>query len=214
VDTVPVDQLLTSVYLRVVGSRMVAADVGFGYTQRLAGDLVEVIAVDEPDRVVNLDDAQVERIGEDRLRGAALENLFTEPLERHRTLPLPRGGNVHVVTGESFLVASKVLVLADVVRRLCDSPDMRYGALVGMPGRHYLMFHVIHDMNVLDAINMMTGMIARGYLRYPGPVSPYLYWWKAGTLTQLSFVEDDGSFRIEVRDTFAEVLNALAAEMG
>jgi hypothetical protein len=43
-----------------------------------------------------------------------------------------------------------------------------------------------------------------------GALSPYVYWWRQGTLIQLSSRSADGALRITVDGDLTEVLNRLA----
>ena len=82
-----------------------------------------------------------------------------------------------------------------------------------MPFRHQLAFHVIRDASVIPNLDAMTSFAAAGYEDTPGAISPYVYWWRGGTLTQLSDREEDGEgLRIVVGDEFQELLERLVAQ--
>jgi len=210
------EEVLARVYLRVMGTPTLPEpwQSGHGYARELDGDLVEVLAVDLPESVTVLPTEDVERLGEDALRAAGRENLLREPIESHEVLAAPDGPAVHVVEGESFFTASKLLVLDDVLRRTIGERELPYGVLVSAPVRHLLAFHPIEDIGVIQAVNRMAAFTASVYSDGAGAVSPYVYWWRDGDLIQLTALDDDGQVHVVAGGEFTEVLNSLAARDG
>ena len=113
-----------------------------------------------------------------------------------------------IVVGDSFYTASRVLALEAVVRQVTGRELPPEGALVAMPFRHQLAFHVIRDSGMVLALNAMASFAASGYEDTPGSISPYVYWWRGGTLTQLSDRDGEG-LRIVVGEDFGELLERL-----
>ncbi|MGW6455701.1 hypothetical protein ACWF94_07180 [Streptomyces sp. NPDC055078] len=212
-DTLPTEQIRAQLYPRVIGSEGFDPD-NFGYARALAPGLHEIIALDLPESVMMLTDDALEPLGDlAYLREQALYNLRGLPIEGHETVKGDDGMRFEVVLGDSFYTASRVLALESVVREATGQQLTPDGALVAMPFRHQLAFHVIRDTGVIPALNAMTSFAAAGYADTPGAISPYVYWWRDGTLTQLSDRDEDGEgLRIVVGEDFQELLERLVAQ--
>ncbi|MCX2184777.1 hypothetical protein [Streptomyces sp. SKN60] len=209
-ETLPPEQIRAQLYPRVVSGEGI--DPGaFGYARTVAPGLYEVLALDLPESVMTLTDEALERLGDPvRLRERAIDNLRGLPVEGHETVKDADGMRFEVILGDSFYTASRVLDLDAVVRRVTGRPLTEDGALVAMPFRHQLAFHPIRDTTIVPALGAMASFAASGYEDTPGAISPYVFWWRAGTLTQLSeHAEDDGQLRIVVGDDFQALLERL-----
>ncbi|MEV6396131.1 hypothetical protein AB0M39_15360 [Streptomyces sp. NPDC051907] len=212
-DTLPAEQIRAQLYPRVVGADGLNSE-HFVYARPLAPGLFEILALDLPESVMMLTDEALEPLGDlDYLREQALYNLRGLPLEAHETVKDTGGMRFEVVLGDSFFTASRVLTLDSVVRQVLGQELPADGALVAMPFRHQLAFHAIHDTTMIPALNAMASFAATGFEDTPGAISPYVYWWHDGTLTQLSDREEDGEgLRIVVGDEFQELLERLVAD--
>ncbi|MFI1396998.1 hypothetical protein [Streptomyces sp. NPDC020681] len=212
-DTLPTEQIRAQLYPRVIGREGFDPD-NFAYARPLAPGLFEIIALDLPESVMMLTDEALEPLGDlQYLRDQALYNLRGLPVEGHETVKGDDGMQFEVILGDSFYTASRVLALESVVRQVTGEQLTRDGALVAMPFRHQLAFHAIHDVGVIPALNAMTSFAATGYADTPGAITPYVYWWRDGTLTQLSDSDEDGEgLRIVVGEEFQELLERLVAE--
>ncbi|MGW4031167.1 hypothetical protein ACWEFL_17925 [Streptomyces sp. NPDC004838] len=212
-DTLPTEQIRAQLYPRVLGSEGFDPD-NFGYARVLAPGLYEIIALDLPESVMMLTDEALEPLGDLRyLREQALYNLRGLPIEGHERIKGDDGMCFEVILGDSFYTASRVLALESVVREATGEELTPDGALVAMPFRHQLAFHVIRDVGLISALNGMTAFAASGYADTPGAISPYVYWWRDGTLTQLSDRDDEGEgLRIVIGEEFQELLERLVAE--
>ncbi|WP_405997892.1 hypothetical protein [Streptomyces sp. NBC_00829] len=211
-DTLPTEQIRAQLYPRVVGDGFNPAN--FAYARSLAPGLYEIIALDLPESVMMLTDEALEPLGDlQYLRDQALYNLRGLPVEAHESVKDADGTLFEVVLGDSFYTASRVLALESVVRQVTGEQLPADGALVAMPFRHQLAFHAIHDTGVIPALNAMASFAASGYEDTPGAISPYVYWWRDGTLTQLSDHEEDGEgLRIVVGEEFQELLERLVED--
>ncbi|MFD7445631.1 hypothetical protein [Streptomyces sp. NPDC059909] len=209
-DTLPPDQIRSQLYPRVIGSEGLDPET-FGYARTLAPGLCEVLALDLPESVMMLTDEALEPLGEvPRLRERAMDNLRGLPIEGHETIKDAGGMCFEVVVGDSFYTASRVLVLDALVRQVTGQHITADGALVALPFRHQVAFHVIRDATVIPTLNGMAAFAASGYADTPGAITPYVYWWRAGTLTQLSDRDEDGEgLRIVVGEDFQELLERL-----
>ncbi len=161
-----------------------------------------------------LTDDALARLGDHaHLRDRALRNLRGLPVEGHETVRDADGMCFEVVLGDSFYTASRVLDLDGVARRVTGLPLGEHGALVALPFRHQLAFHPIRDTTIIPALGAMASFAATGYEDTPGAISPYVFWWRDGTLTQLSeHDEERGDLRIVVGDDFQELLERLIAQ--
>ncbi|MCM2387046.1 hypothetical protein [Streptomyces albipurpureus] len=212
-DTLSTEQIRAQLYPRVLGSDGFDPR-NFHYARTLAPGLHEIIALDLPESVMMLTDEALEPLGDLRyLREQSLYNLRGLPIEAHETVKGDDGMRFEVILGDSFYTASRVLALESVVRESTGDTLTSDGALVAMPFRHQLAFHVIHDTRVIPALNAMASFAASGYTDTPGAISPYVYWWRNGELTQLSDSEEDGDgLRIVVGDEFRALLERLVAD--
>ncbi|MFI2373447.1 hypothetical protein [Streptomyces sp. NPDC018833] len=212
-ETLPTEQIRAQLYPRVVGAEGLDPK-SFGYARTLAPGLFEILALDLPESVMMLTDEALEPLGDlPYLRDQALYNLRGLPIEAHETVADDEGMRFEVVLGDSFYTASRVLALESLVRQVTGEELTADGALVAIPFRHQLAFHAIHDTGMIPALNAMASFAATGYEDTPGAISPYVYWWRAGTLTQLSDRDEEGEgLRIMVGDEFHELLERLVTE--
>ncbi|MCX5386330.1 hypothetical protein [Streptomyces sp. NBC_00083] len=210
-DTMPPDQIRAQLYPRVISGDGLDPQ-SFGYARSVAPGLYEILALDLPESVMMLTDEALEPLGKvPDLRDMALRNLRELPVEGHERVKGDDGAHFDIVVGDSFYTASRVLALESVVRQVAGQEIPPDGALVAMPFRHQLAFHVIRDSGMVLALNAMASFAASGYEDTPGAISPYVYWWRGGTLTQLSDRDGEG-LRIVVGDEFGELLERLVAE--
>lgn len=180
------------------------------YAREVADGLLEVLALDEPLTVRQLTDHDLEHFDIAALHAAGLAHLVAEPTEALEVFAGTRGEPIHVVEGSSVYTASKLLVLPDLLRKNVGERDYPEGVLVAVPTRHQLMFHPIEDLQALAALQTLASLAATEFAEGVGPLSPHVYWWRDGTLTQLSFPAEDGGVRIEVGEALTGLLERLA----
>ncbi|MET9364812.1 hypothetical protein ABZX93_28410 [Streptomyces sp. NPDC006632] len=210
-DTMPPDQIRAQLYPRVISGDGLDPQ-SFGYARSVAPGLYEILALDLPESVMMLTDEALEPLGKvPDLREMALRNLRELPVESHERVKGDDGAHFDIVVGDSFYTASRVLALETLVRQVAGQEIPPDGALVAMPFRHQLAFHVIRDSGMVLALNAMASFAASGFEDTPGAISPYVYWWRGGMLTQLSDRDGEG-LRIVVGDEFGELLERLVAE--
>jgi hypothetical protein len=212
-ETLPHEQIRAQLYPRLITADMIEAE-SFLHARSIAPGLREVIALDLPESVMMLTDDALSPLGDIReLRAHALRNLRALPIEGHEILKGADGMRFDVVMGDSFFTASQVLVLDELVRRITGQDLGVDGALVAMPFRHQLAFHAIRGADIIPALNGMAAFAAAGFEDAVGPVSPHVYWWRAGSLIQLSDRNDEG-LRIMVDEGFQELLERLIGDNG
>ncbi|WTX00261.1 DUF1444 domain-containing protein [Streptomycetaceae bacterium NBC_01309] len=213
VETLPTDELWARLYPRITSDDNLPDDPAFGYAPVPAPGLREVLALDLPESVQTLPGdalAQLGDIAELRLR--AMNNLRALPVEDHDVVKQDDGATFRVVAGDSFFTASRVLVLDELAERVGGEGIGPDGALVAMPFRHMLAFHPIVGMDVIPSLNALAAFAAYRHEEAPGPVSPYVYWWRRGRLTQLSERDEEGQLSIVVGGEFQALLERLLDE--
>ncbi|MDI2131241.1 hypothetical protein [Yinghuangia seranimata] len=205
----PADQLLRDTRLRLLADDALPDDGGFDYVRPVAEGLVEALALDLPDTVRMLHDDDVAAAGLDALRAAGRANLLAEPAD-HELVERPGGAVLHYVSGDSFFVASKVLVLDDYALATTGRPLPEDGALVVVPARSLMVYYPIADGHVVEAINDLANFGLGAYEDNAGSISPRLYWWHAGALTSLTRIDHaTQEFSIQPPDALMTVLDRL-----
>ncbi len=201
------EEILARTFLRVSGTSTLPDTDGFDYGRQMAEDLVEVLVLDCPTTVRLFHRDDLARFDLQALRTAGLTNLLADPIEDYQVLD-GDGATMHIVLG-SVYTASKLLVLPDLMRRTAGVEEPAHGVLVCVPNRHQVAFHPIVDAAVLPSLQALAQFAAMGFSEGVGPVSPYVYWWQQGRLTQLSRADADGGLVIEVDQEFGQVLAEL-----
>lgn len=212
-ETLPAEQIRAQLYPRVIGAEGLDPS-DFAYARVVAPGLYEILALDLPESVMMLTDDALEPLGDlPYLRDQALYNLRGLPVEAHETVKGSEGMRFEVVLGDSFYTASRVLALDALVRQVTGEELTDDGALVAMPFRHQLAFHAIHDTGMISALNGMAAFAATGFEDTPGAISPYVYWWRGGSLTQLSDRDEDGDgLQIMIDEEFQALLERLVEQ--
>jgi len=176
--------------------------------REVADDLCAVLCFDLPSNVVTVNAESLARWGctADEVWYQALANL--RRTERAPFEDVDVGGAVlKAMTGDSFFVASNLLLLDDVL----GDEATRWGALAAVPNRHTLVWHPIADLTALRAIDAMVVMASRMCAEGPGSISPYLFWWREGVLRTLPTRETADHYEFVPPDEFVtEVLEQLA----
>jgi hypothetical protein len=168
----------------------------------VADDLTAVLCYDLPSNVVTVTADSINKWGveRDELYYQALANQ--RRTERGPVEDIDVGGAViKAMTGESFFVASNLLLLSDFM-----PADVPFGALAAVPNRH----------TALRAIDAMVVMASNLCAEGPGSISPNLFWWRDGVIRTLPTRETEEHYEFVPPDDFVnEVLEALAerAEM-
>lgn len=205
------DEMLAAVMLRAVASEQVPPEHRdrFRHAVDVADGLLQVLVADFPTTVATLTDEDVDRVGRERMLAAGRARLVAEPVE-HESIDIGDGVRLETFGGESVYVASKVLVLDELLRGLHGERSYPDGVLVGVPDRQTLVLHVPVDAGVVTALQTMAGSTAQMWATAPGGVSPSVYWWRDGTLTRISRLDERGRVAVEVHAELGEVLNRLA----
>ncbi|MFC4853260.1 hypothetical protein [Actinophytocola glycyrrhizae] len=191
------DQLLSRTYLRLLEGVRPGPD-WWRYALETVPGTLEVVVFDYPELVTILNDEQVAWYGHERLCAAGLANLAREEPDVELI------GAVHCLTG-SVHTASTALVLPDMIARACGETEFPDGVLVSMPERTVLLYHVLRDESVHDAIQAMAAMTVGAFDDGHKPVSRHLYWWDRGRFTSITSFEPDGTVNVHIDGGFADV---------
>jgi hypothetical protein len=197
--------------------RLYARDTFTGGTEQfvlrdVADDLTAVLCYDLPSNVVTVAADSIGKWGvsRDELYYQALANQ--RRTERASIEDIDVGGAVvRAMTGESFFIASNLLLLGDFV-----SAETPFGTLAAVPNRHTLIWHAITDPSALRAIDAMVVMASNLCSEGPGSISSNLFWWREGAIRTLPTRETEEHYEFVPPDDFVnDVLEALAerAEM-
>jgi len=171
----------------------------------LAPGLVEVLVLDQPDHVETFGDHRVDPFGAEALREAGLANLRAVPIDVYEPITGARGAKLHLIGGVSFFVASKALVLPDLLRATVGDDSAPHGVLLCAPHRHMLAFHVLRDTSAFDAAWTLMEFGDKQYAEAPGQISPAVYWWRDGMFRNVAeIVHQDDEVVAKVDQQFIE----------
>ncbi len=211
IDSLSREEVLSRVYVRVVGRCTLPSMDGLSYARQLSDHVVEVLALDCPEAVATLGDEDVNRFGLGDLRAAGVENLLSEPYDEHEAFDVG-GALVHLVAGNSLYTGSKLLVLRDLIRRTVGDVECPHGVVVAVPNRHFVLFHIIETGAVVAAINAIARFAVDAFGEGVSPISPEVYWWRGGRIEPLSYVDADGASHIIASPGFLRMMNEVVRE--
>jgi len=212
-DSLSVEEVFSRAFLRVYDRASLGEGDGYSYARPVVGKLVELLVLDLDDKVQILHRAQLERLDWNALHSAALAHLLGEPIDDYAVFT-DNGGTIHVAYGQSPYIASKLLILPDVLARTIGKREPPFGVLVAVPNVHEIAFHPIVDQSVVPSIEQLSVFAAQSFSEEDGSVSPFVYWWQQGRLTQMTRFDDGGQVVLDVDDAFQQVLNGLIGGAG
>lgn len=206
------EEIRAKVHARLVLLDGLGAEAGTRYTYapRIGGGFAEVLAHKDGDFVRWLSDEDVAKVGADELFVLGRERLR---LIRPDVVEILRrdGGEIYVARGNSGFIASKLLLLPEVLRivlgRKVRYPD---GVLVAVPSRHELVFAPLKS----DAAPTLAALVDYSALTFNDglrPLSPHVYWWRAGQLTPLTSIDRTGRVSFEASAEFIDTLGRLSS---
>lgn len=204
----PTEAVLGRVYLKLIEHHGPSSELP-DYAGEISPGLVLLFAFDLPDAIAMLTDEDVHRHGFDQLYEAGTENLCRELPDRYA-----EAHGVYVVQGSDY-VGSMVLVLPWVIEAVTGLTDAPSGALVAMPARDRLIFHVVRDRAGLTrALEEMAPLAAEWYAECSHGLSPRVYWWRPLPVGGLeSVAHHDGSGLVTYYSSeFADMLHDVDRE--
>lgn len=174
----------------------------------IADDLVAVLTYDLPQMLatVRRDDAEKWPVSKADLWHLGLRNVRNDGMLQAPSIDVGSGATVHVLEGDSTYFAATHLLFLEAYTGA--APE---GALVAVPRRHTVVFHVVRDSKAVGAINSMLEVVPRMCFEGPGSITPSLYWWRPGqALMQLpAEYRADGVVNFTPPAAFVDVLNRL-----
>jgi hypothetical protein len=179
-------------------------------TTPLTPDLFGALVLDLPTTVRTVASQTVREWPEpvDQLFATAREHLAAEMASYERAdLTLESGGAVGALSAPSFFVASQILRLGELVG------EAQNGALVALPNRHGLFWHVIEDAGkTIAAIKALLPIAHRLHQDGPGSLTPELHWWHRGALTALPSRIEGSRIDFAPPEAFNELLAGLVED--
>jgi hypothetical protein len=141
----------------------------------------------------------------DELMKIAIQNVRGDLVES-QTLMENGPSAAIALSADHFFAATHVFLLPE---RL--PPEATHGAVLAVPYRHALLYAPIVDLGLVQSINSLIPMAASLFQQGPGSISPGLYWWRNGSVTELPSQVDGTRVQFFPPDDFVEVLNSLPA---
>ncbi|MEV0401768.1 hypothetical protein [Actinoallomurus sp. NPDC050550] len=148
----------------------------------LAPGLLETVVVDHPDMMVVLSRADLGGADENQVFAAALSNSIGTEAHYAQTDDV-QGVPVTHIGGTHRYVGAHVHVLR---RHVEKAP---YGALVSFPVPEYVVMHVIGDVHLFSAMEIMQALSRHQFEAGEKAISPQVYWWRPGPYEQLPEAE-------------------------
>ena len=173
---VDVSQLDTETLASMIRSRVISrkdADRQ-NYAQDLTDDLVEVLCLDYPNRVLLISDESATKlqIPLTQLFSFARANTEKEPIDECFV-----EDGIQFATGESLFIASKIVNMPALLAQLdINAPD---GLLFGIPNRSLFIYKIPNDFtDIIDMANMINTFTPEaGYENPGGLISSAVYYW-------------------------------------
>ncbi len=209
-DKLEPQEILNSVFLRLNNVHVMGeALAGLAHARPVCGALIELLGYRSQGTTRYLRTCDVDRLGLDNLLAAGLENLLREPLPDPQFL-VGHDTTVLLLDGESPQTASKVLVLRDVLRRTYGEREFPDGVLVAVPNRNELLVWPIEG-DPLRVTPLLGRLAELDFTDAPGPLSPSVFWWRDGELTEVAALGSDGRVAIERGSEFEALARRLSA---
>lgn len=189
---------------QIAGSEdeLISVDVGAGLAAVLVYDLSHSVVSVRPQAAAGWP------VTEEGLWLITLDNLRREePPPQIKRLALAEGVHALQITGESVFMASRLLLLSDIL-----SPENApHGALAIVPHRHAMVLHPITDQGVYDALPALSLMARKMFASSPGPLSPVVYWWRFNSIEPVEVAVDTvaGEVTLSPSEDLLAILEAL-----
>jgi len=195
------DELRSMIRTRLISNQNMRPDEpSFDYARPFADGVVVALCLDLPETVQTISDAGIADAGWDldELYRWGQENTDRESVDEHDVLET----GVHLLTGDSFFVASKATALDRAV------PVTEFGTVFAIPHRHMLLALPLSPRAPLDGVRhlaLITQRIARDPLP-GGLISSDLFFTRHGLVSRVSETDAEGGVSIVVDDLFQQAL--------
>ncbi len=178
-------------------------------TYPVAPGIVAALAMDLPTTVNTLTREDIDGWPPvDELYAIALDNVRGEAAPDVELIGDPPRA-ITALTGESFFVATRLLMLPEAV----DLGGSQH-ALVAVPNRHTLLAHPIRSADAVGALSVMVQLATQLHRDGPGSIIPTVLWWHGGALTPIEALFDGRKVEAWPPDEFLELLNTLEPAVG
>ncbi len=190
------EELRERIIVRLWDATTMDDRMSFDYALEWQPGVAELLAVDYPDRVSVLSDGSVAEwapLGPwyDRARRNLVREL-TERAEIHIETVEHDGHHFRCALSDSVYTASGALLLPDLLQRWVPGIDLSGGVLFAVPFRNQLAFAPCSDReSALGGLMLLPVFAANGYADGVGPVSPNVYYWRDGMVTQVNSISGD-----------------------
>jgi hypothetical protein len=135
------------------------------------------------------------RIAVENVRGDLVESQTL--MENGPSAPIALSGDHHFAASHVFLLRERL------------PPEAMDGAVLAVPYRHALLYAPIVDLGLVHSINRLIPLAVGLFQQGPGSISPALYWWRDGSVTELPSQFDRTRVQFAPPDGFVQVLNRL-----
>jgi hypothetical protein len=203
-------QLRAGTYLRLGTAEGMPAGWAstYQYVRQIGGGLTELLVHRDGDFVRWLRDEDVALVGLDERITVGLSNLLAAEFDELDVLASEQGP-VYWIRGKSGFVASKLLVLSEVLRLLPGAEiNPEHGVLIAVPTRHDLVIAPVDGGVVWHLARLLT-VVTQQFNDGVAPLSPHLYWWCQGTLHRLTEVDRTGLLEPALPEEFLAVTEGL-----
>jgi hypothetical protein len=204
------EQLRAGTYLRLALVEAVPPEwaTSYRYARRLGGGLMELLVHRDGDFVRWLRDEDVALVGYDELISIGLANLLAADFD-HLDVLGGEHGPTYWLHGDSGFVASKMLVLPEILRVLPGAQiEPTAGVLVAVPTRHDLILSPVGAGVVWHMARLMS-LAVQTFNSGVAPLSPHLYWWRDGAVHRLTEVDRTGALDPVLPEEFLAVTEGL-----
>lgn len=185
-ETLEADFQRAKEYLKVrIHPTGYAAGLGATVSEPLAEDLISVLVYDLPDQVASVHPNHVAKWGvpQHDLFQLGLRNVRDTGLLTPQRIDLGEGAYLdHYEDLEDYFGASHALLLHEYFNPL---PEL--GILLSVPHRHGMVVHPIRNRSARVSLNALLYYTPRLYEQGPGSITPSIYWYHAGCLTQIPY---------------------------
>ena len=178
-----------------------------GLSRRIAPGVLALLVLDDLQAIRALVPEELERWNRpaDELWDLGLANVRAQ--EKPHFAP-PEPDALGMISSTGFFAATWAMMLEELL-----DPVPAHGALVVLPHRHALLFQPLVDFGAIESVPHLLTVAEEGYRDGPASISPYLYWWRPGSLTLLPARFRKGKVMFAPPDEFLDVLCALAPAM-
>ena len=181
-----------------------ASGLGATVSQPVAEDLISVLVYDFPESIASVHPNHVEKWGvpQHDLFALGLRNVWAQGRLEPARIDLQNGAYLdHYEDHENYFGASHALLLHEYFQPL---PEL--GLLVAVPHRHGMVVGPVEGELTSISLRAMFYFVPQLFKQGPGSITPSLYWYRAGTLTQLPYeVKEDESIVFSPPESFQAV---------